>query len=269
MFKAIAFTIALLASFSVHAIDQDEVPQPHNVIATGKNQPNEAKTDGADESEEHEPQKKGLSFSLGLTTDYIWRGVSQTHRSAAIQPEIDFDLPITESTALYAGVWASNVKYPNYPNAKVEMEYWIGATQELGAGFSATFEALFYDYPRERSLSYGEVSVTLGKSFDLPFKPELSVLESYAWDTYGTNTKSVYSDVTLKLSIPYDVKLTAHCGYSYFERQVADQNYRDWKFGISKQMAGTELEIAWYATNAEQYDRDGKGHVVFSATHHF
>jgi len=224
---------------------------------------------GNDEVQATEAQKQGLSYLLTLTTDYIWRGVSQTHRIPAFQPEVDYDLPISNATAFYAGAWGSNVKYPGYPDANIELEYWAGLSHEFGAGFSGTLEALYYDYPSERGLSYGEISIMLSKALDLPLKPEVSLLEAWAWDTYGTNTNSFYTDLTLKFLLPKDFSLVAHYGYSRFIHEVADQNYGDWKLALTKGFSGNDLELGYYDSTAIQYGRDGKGHLMFLLTHHF
>jgi uncharacterized protein (TIGR02001 family) len=217
-----------------------------------------------------EQQKKGFSFSLMLTTDYLWRGVSQTHRTPAFQPEVDYDLPINEATAFYAGVWGTNIKNDDYPDTKVELEYWAGLTHDFGAGFSGVLEALYYDYPSERDLAYGEISASLSKSLDLPLKPEVSLGETWAWDTYGTTgTNSFYTELNVKLSLPKDVGLVAHYGYSRFVHEIADQNWADWKLALTKEVSGNDLELGYYCTNASQYGRDGVGHLIFSVNHHF
>lgn len=45
-----------------------------------------------------------LSFGLGVTTDYLSRGASQTGGGAALQPWVEY-----ETNGFYVGAWASNV----------------------------------------------------------------------------------------------------------------------------------------------------------------
>ncbi len=47
------------------------------------------------------------SASAALTTDYIWRGVSQTNNDPAIQGSFD----LSHESGIYAGVWGSNVEF--------------------------------------------------------------------------------------------------------------------------------------------------------------
>jgi len=45
-----------------------------------------------------------LYFGLGVTTDYLSRGASQTGGCAALQPWVEY-----ETNGFYVGAWASNV----------------------------------------------------------------------------------------------------------------------------------------------------------------
>jgi uncharacterized protein (TIGR02001 family) len=55
-----------------------------------------------------------IAANIGVTSDYIFRGVSQNARSPAVQGGLDLSYGI-----FYAGVWASAVKFgdnsPFYP----------------------------------------------------------------------------------------------------------------------------------------------------------
>ena len=49
-----------------------------------------------------------ITANVALTTDYVWRGVSQnTDESPALQGGFDF----ADESGFYAGVWASNVNF--------------------------------------------------------------------------------------------------------------------------------------------------------------
>ncbi|MFM1782218.1 MAG: hypothetical protein RLZZ181_1023, partial [Pseudomonadota bacterium] len=48
------------------------------------------------------------SGSAGLFSQYIFRGLTQTDRKAAVQANFD----INHSSGLYLGIWSSNVSWP-------------------------------------------------------------------------------------------------------------------------------------------------------------
>ena len=80
------------------------------------------------------------SASLTLTSDYVWRGVSQTLGDPAVQGSFDYE----HNSGLYAGVWASNVDFfdPSAPgasvadddNADLELDLWLGYAGETRGG---------------------------------------------------------------------------------------------------------------------------------------
>lgn len=92
---------------------------------------------------------KADEFSLGgtanLTTDYIFRGVTQSSHNPAIQASIDATYGI-----FYAGIWASSVDFGGGPNgqqiAPLELDYYVGVTPTWG-GVNFDFAALYYTYP--------------------------------------------------------------------------------------------------------------------------
>jgi uncharacterized protein (TIGR02001 family) len=46
-----------------------------------------------------------ISGNVGMTSDYVFRGISQTDNQMAIQGGLDYEHP----SGLYVGTWASNV----------------------------------------------------------------------------------------------------------------------------------------------------------------
>ncbi len=61
-----------------------------------------------------EGRKFTYSFNLGATSDYVFRGVSQSDNDPALQGGVDVAYGI-----LYAGVWASLVDFADAPPADV------------------------------------------------------------------------------------------------------------------------------------------------------
>jgi uncharacterized protein (TIGR02001 family) len=47
-----------------------------------------------------------FAYNVGITSDYIFRGITQTTHSPALQGGVDY----THTSGLYLGGWASNVK---------------------------------------------------------------------------------------------------------------------------------------------------------------
>lgn len=81
--------------------------------------------------------KLTLSATTVFTTDYMFRGVSQTSNNPAVQPEFDVYYGI-----FYAGIWGSNVNFGD----SLEIDYYVGI---LPKWKNITFDiaGLAYTYP--------------------------------------------------------------------------------------------------------------------------
>jgi uncharacterized protein (TIGR02001 family) len=99
------------------------------------------------------------SASIGATTDYVFRGVSQTYDSAAVQLGGSYQSPF----GWFAGVWGSNVNpYPHY-GASVEVNLYGGLTTPVSEDFSTRIAYTHYAYlddPRPVHYDYDEIAVS-------------------------------------------------------------------------------------------------------------
>ncbi len=88
-----------------------------------------------------EGRKLAVSVTVGGTSDYVFRGVSQTFEDPAAQGSIDLSYGI-----FYAGVWASNVDFNDAPKANAEVDLYAGIKPVWGP---VTFDlgVIYYAYP--------------------------------------------------------------------------------------------------------------------------
>ena len=85
-----------------------------------------------------------LSANIALTSDYVFRGVSQTAEDPAVQGGFDATCSI-----FYAGVWASNLKWdPLFDTewANLEMD-WYGGVRPVTGKVNWDIGVLYYSYP--------------------------------------------------------------------------------------------------------------------------
>ncbi len=66
----------------------------------------------------------GVSANIGVASNYIWRGVTQTNNQAAVSGGIDYE----HDSGFYAGTWVSNASW----TATASQE------QDIYAGFGLT-----------------------------------------------------------------------------------------------------------------------------------
>jgi len=101
-------------------------------------------------AEEESPHS--LSANVTLTSDYIFRGISQTGGDPAIQGGIDY----SHASGLYLGTWASNVgwieDFQGYQRGNMEIDLYGGFRGPIGkSDFTFDVGAIQYMYPGERA----------------------------------------------------------------------------------------------------------------------
>ena len=61
------------------------------------------------DDEGNPPSEHSVSANIGVVSNYVWRGITQTDDKAAVQGGVDY----SHSSGFYAGTWVSNVDFPD------------------------------------------------------------------------------------------------------------------------------------------------------------
>jgi uncharacterized protein (TIGR02001 family) len=86
-----------------------------------------------------------VSGNLGLTSDYRFRGISQSQNAPAVQGGVDY----SHSSGLYIGNWNSSVSSQVYTNgAGVESDLYAGYKKDVYKGITIAVGSYNYFYPR-------------------------------------------------------------------------------------------------------------------------
>ncbi len=102
-----------------------------------------------------------LSYNIDVTSNYVWRGVTQTNGKQALQGGIDY-----KKGNLYLGTWLSNTDY-NAPkpgqHVDTEIDLYGGIAPTVG-DWSFDFGAIGYFYPGADSQNFGELKAAVNHS---------------------------------------------------------------------------------------------------------
>lgn len=130
-----------------------------------------------------------VSANVALTSDYIWRGMTQNVKDPAIQGGFDIS-----NGGYYAGTWASNVKYGN---STLELDYYAGYSNEVsGIGYDLSYCA--FTYPGDTSLNFEETTLALSKSIN---GIDLGIAYSKGMDSAPDNVE--YSVSAMGIDVAY------------------------------------------------------------------
>ncbi len=187
------------------------------------------------------------SASVALTTDYIWRGVSQTNNDPAIQGSFD----LAHESGLYVGAWASSYEFGNA--ATMELDVYGGFANETDFGGLLPF-AFAYDLG---VLRYEYTSAAPANFTELYFGGSISPFENFNLSTYyyyglkiDHTLPGEYTDISASYTLPDSfggITILGHAGY--YNQKGGLDNYWDWKVGVAKDIAGFNFEVAYVDTD--------------------
>jgi len=195
-----------------------------------------------------------VTANVALTTNYVWRGITQTAENPAMQGGFDF----ASKGGFYLGTWGSNV---NFGSDAVTSSDGDGASMELDIYGGYKFKAgplgmdvgfINYRYPGANSIrKYDFTEVYVGAGYG-PFTAKLHRASNYQ----GTTTNSgTYLDLGAEFDLKV-AKLTLHVGKSGGQgvQDVFGKKYTDYKIGLTKEFGGFTFGVAYTDTNLKEGD---------------
>lgn len=191
-----------------------------------------------------------VSYNAAITSDYRYRGLSQTRFDPALQGGADY---VHGPTGLYVGTWLSTIKWTKDLGGDGNIEWDLYAGKRGSLGESATYDigGLYYWYPsnglQPRANTF-ELYARLG------FGPAYVKYSHATTNLFGTadSKGSGYVDVGADLDVGNGFVLNLHAGHQRVAHNSA-YSYADYKVGLSKQIGGATLSLAWVKANTEAY----------------
>jgi len=202
-----------------------------------------------------------LTGNVGLYSEYIFRGLTQTDRKPALQGGFDY----SHSSGLYAGTWASNVSWLRdfgayTDGASLEMDFYAGFRGAIGkSDFGYDVGILQYYYPGT-VVAGGTKADTLEIYGALSWK-WLSAKYSHVISnkTFGVanSRDTYYLDLTATVPVTDKLSVVAHYGMQEFDGSTAAgvsndsfASYKDWKLGVSYTLP-KDFTIGAFATGTD------------------
>ena len=208
-----------------------------------------------------------LSGNIGLATDYLFRGISQTQH----KPEISGGFDYAHPSGLYIGTWLSNQDWVDQgykDNSSLEVDVYGGYRASLPADMSYDVGLITYYYPGNKiagvqSPDTTEIYGSLSWKF-LTLKDSYTVSKNFiGWYDYAGGNKSRGSNY-IELNANYDLGsgwgVLGHVGHQKV-KHVSGADYTDWKLGVSKDIGYGTVTLAYSNTDADSsFYTLGTGH---------
>jgi uncharacterized protein (TIGR02001 family) len=173
-----------------------------------------------------------FSFNAALTSDYVWRGVSQTDEDPAVQAGVDYG----HGSGFYIGAWASNVDFGD--DTDYELDLYAGFGKEIN-DWSFDIGYIRYTYNGDADLDFGEVYGGVG------YKAFSALL------SYDTDNDNYYIEGAYSIDLGKDWAVDLHYGDYTFD---FGGDYSDWKVAVSKAIKKFTIEGAYIDTDIDDVD---------------
>lgn len=236
-----------------------------------------------------------FSANIGVVSNYIWRGVTQTQDGPAVQGGLDYNHP----SGFYVGTWASNVDWndegapqistvmlddngdpvlddngfpvyetsgsSNSSSPTYELDGYLGYGGNITDDLSYDLNAIYYAYPDGRDSDFAEIGGKMTWKW---------ITAGLAYTVYGENDGGLFDDGDMyyygafDFGLPYDFAFNVHGGYYDFRNSNGD-SYGNWGTTVSREIGdyGTvSFNLDQNLGNNDVYDTDPKVWVGWSKT---
>ncbi|HCN89880.1 MAG TPA: hypothetical protein DIT28_11990 [Oxalobacteraceae bacterium] len=191
-----------------------------------------------------------VSFNVAVTSDYRYRGISQTRLEPALQGGADYT---HTPSGFYAGTWLSTIKWTKDAGGSgdVEWDLYGGKRGEIVKDVSYDVGVLSYVYPSNglpvsanTTEIYGQVGY--GPAY-LKYSHAVTNLFGFA-----DSKNSGYLDVGANIDVASGFQVNLHAGHQTVKNS-SSFSYSDWKIGLTKDFGVVTGALSVIGTNTDSY----------------
>jgi uncharacterized protein (TIGR02001 family) len=178
-----------------------------------------------------------VEANIGFTTDYIWRGNSQTNGDPTLQGGVDY----SNESGVYLGAWASDVKWVD----GYELDVYGGYAGETVGGIGYDVGFIHYAYPDATNSDFTEIAGSLA----------LGAITAGMAHTFSADTDSQEGDNYYSLSATTEISeglsLTGTVGYFDFD---AGTSYKFGQIDLTQSLGDKgDLTVSLVKANDDGY----------------
>src|SRR5262249_37474584 len=142
-----------------------------------------------------------LSANAAVTTNYVFRGISQSGAQAAVQGGLDYDLG-TVVPGLAVGTWASSIDFGHSTTGDDTPGEWGSYTGMLTDEFSWSVGVITYNYPNApHGVNYNWYEVWGGLTYNFGIA-SLTGKVFYSPDYINLSNRELYYNGSVSIPIP-------------------------------------------------------------------
>ena len=199
-------------------------------------------------------QIEGLSANAAVTTNYIFRGISQSGANPAVQAGLDYAVG---DTGLAFGTWASSIDFgsfgPTEDAAPFEWDIYGSYTFNVTDMFALSAGAIAYLYPSAATgANFNWYEGWVGASYNFGVAA-VSARAYYAPDYVNLSTDEWYFTGGVSVPVTDWLSLNGNLGYTVLDHDIYPviQDYLDWNLSAVATLGNFSLTLGYTDTDLD------------------
>jgi len=210
--------------------------------------------------------------NVALTSDYVFRGFTQTDSGPAIQGEFD----INHETGAFLKVWASNVKFLEGESvlpedrASIEIDTYLGYDRSLSDNSSYGLQVARFMYPDAGSdLNYDMTEFNIHFSYTPLPQTKLAFAYDYSPEFAGKTGNGHHYNLSFNQSLADNFGVGGYVGRQAIEdnEKYGYDDYLYYGVSLSYSPGGIDTSLTYSDTDLDTDKADGR--VVFTISKTF
>jgi uncharacterized protein (TIGR02001 family) len=197
-----------------------------------------------------------ITGNIALASDYAFRGISQTTEAPAVQGGFDAAFG---STGFYVGTWASNINFPGYGGANMELDVYGGYKFAAGP-VAMDVGVLGYFYPGADDDIGGDLDF-----YEVYFKPSIALSSqftlggniSYSPDFQNETGDAWYYEVNGAFVASPELSFSGAVGMQNVDTPGffgGEDEYTTWNVGGTYSAMGLGFDLRYVGTDVDNVD---------------
>jgi uncharacterized protein (TIGR02001 family) len=184
-----------------------------------------------------------FDFNLGVVSDYVYRGISQSGEDPAVQASIKF----RPAKNWFVRGFVSEVESPY--NGNLEFEFGGGYQVQLDNNFNLKIEGIYNIFTDEETgdSDYAEANVVLD------YKKLFQATLGHTFDYYGTGDAATYVEGRFQLPLHDVIKTAAYVGYYSLDGN-AGESYSLFGFDAWTHIGNIKFKVSFTDTDIKGSD---------------
>ncbi len=200
---------------------------------------------------EDETSAWSVSGSVTVTSNYMFRGVTQSSGDPALQAGVT----VAHEGGFYAGFWGSSIDFGD-GESELELDPFIGYGGALGENTTFDLNVTYYGYPgTPSSWDYEFVEFAAGLAHDFGVA-KIGVKAAYSPDFFGGTGDAFWLGGNLAVPFTEWLSASGNIGYQWVDEDYGGTDYMHYDIGLTATWHDVSFDIRYVGTDLDTVDEE-------------